>query len=383
MAVGPDGPVSLVGISSPSSNPYVAGPALVGAKLTRFSPVGDFPPPALIASFPNDAYTHFGTDAVYRLRLFTSGGFSADGVSGLMPDDFPRFFRLHATDAGGNPVVIDAEAVSYDLGVGSVEVVGLAEVGAPTDKTLNRAYYVEDHDNYFDIILKGDEAAVARLTHVEIPTSAVDGYFDIYNPGGPGRTPDPGTTYTRPAAAQMQPIFISLDDQRAVSYAAQDLQAWDDDDDMPVVFRLIASDRPDRFTTSSIQARNWIADEGLQFADVPFANEMARPGVDAVRVFIREDGGDRIYTMDPPEIAQLTLPNSGWADDGVAFGAFRDPQPGAVPFFRRFDADRGIHVFAAADSTGKAPEGSTTAWFSAAFTQLRHAFTPSQHINKN
>jgi hypothetical protein len=383
MAVGPDGPVSLAGVSSPSSNPYVAGPALVGAKLTRFSPVGDFPPAALTGSFPNDGYAHFGSDAEYRLRLFTSGGFSPDGVSGLMLDDFPRFFRLHATDAGGNPVLIDAGAVSYELGVGSVEVLGLAEVGAPTDKTLNRAYYMEDHDNYFDIILKGDEAAVSRITHVEIPTSAVDGYFDIYNPGGPGRTPDPGTTYTRPAVTQMQPIFISLDDQRAVSYAAQDLEAWDDDDGMPVVFRLIAADRPDRLTTSTIQARQWVADEGMQFADVPFANEMVRPGVHEVRAFIRGDGGDRIYTLDPAEIAQLTLPTSGWTDEGAAFGAFRDPQPGAVPIFRKFDADRGVHVFAAADSTGKAPEGSTTAWFSAAFTPPLHAITPSQQINKN
>lgn len=367
MAVGPDGPVSLVGISSPSSNPYVAGPALVGAKLTHFSPVGDFPPAALAGSFPNDAFSHFGSDAEYRLRLFTSGGFSPDGVSGLMPDDFPRFFRLHATNADGVPVVIDRQKTSYDLGVGSLEVIGLAEVGAPTNEPFDRAYYVEDHDNYFDIILKGDEAAVSRITHVEIPTSSVDGYFDIYNPGGPGRTPDADTIYTRPANPQMQPVFLSLDDQRAISYAAQNLEAWDDDDNMPVVFRLTAHNAPDRFTTSSIEARAWIADEEMQFADVPFANEMTRPGVDEVRVFIRNDGGDRIYTMDADEIDQLSAPDSGWGDHGVVFGAFKDPWPGAMPVFRWFDDDRGVHVFSGNNLNDLIPTDATVAWYGATF----------------
>ncbi len=128
MAVGPNGPVSVTGLSRASSNPYVAGPSLVGAKLNHFSPVGDFPPPALNGAFPNDAYTLYGDDAQYRLRLFTSGGFSPDGVSGFLPTDFEQSFRLHAVDVNGNEVVITQTGVSYDLGVGKVEVIGLAEV---------------------------------------------------------------------------------------------------------------------------------------------------------------------------------------------------------------------------------------------------------------
>lgn len=367
MAVGPEGPVSIVGLASVSSNPYEAGPSLVGAKLTRFSPVGDFPPPALAGSFPNDGYSHFGTEAEYRLRLFTSGGFSPDGVSGLLPDDFPRFFRLHATDTLGNPVVIDEQGVSYDLGAGLLEVVGLAEVGVPVDGPADRAYYVEDHDNYFDVILKGDEAAVARLQHVEIPTSEVDGYFDIYNPGGPGRTPDPDTTYTRPSLPQMQEINVSLDDLRTVSHAAQSLDAYDDDDDLPVVFRLQAPGFPDRFTASSITARQWIDEEDFSLAGVGFANEMLRPGVSEVRAFVREDGGDRIYTLDAAEQAELGESGSGWLDEGVAFGAFADAWEGAVPVYRFHDPVTDRHWFSPDPDAGEGMEPVGVGWHAARF----------------
>lgn len=365
MAVGPAGPVSIVGLASPSSNPYEAGPALVGAKLTRFSPVGDFPVPALAGSFPNDAYSHFNADAMFRLRLFTSGGFSPDGVSGLMPDDFPRFFRLHATHASGEMVLIDATGVPYDLGVGTVEVVGLAEVGSPIEGPFDRAYYVEDHDNYFDIVLKGDEAAVARLAFVEIPTSAVEGYFDIYNPGGPGRTPDPGTVYTRPSLPQMQPIWASLDELRTATFAAPELDAYDDDDGLAVVFRLHDRGGAARFTSSSIEARRWIDEEGLAFASVDFANEMLRPGVSEVQAFRRDDGGDRIYTLDPKEQAALASKGSGWIDEGPVFGAFAEPQLGAVPVHRFLDPRSQRHLFTPWRSEGAGLVDQGIAWHSA------------------
>lgn len=365
MAVGPAGPVSIVGLASPSSNPYEAGPALVGAKLTRFSPVGDSPVPALAGSFPNDAFSHFGDDAMFRLRLFTSGGFSPDGVSGLMPDDFERFFRLHATHATGTPVLLDTVGVPYDLGMGTIEVVGLAEVGAPIEGPFDRAYYVEDHDNYFDIVLKGDEAAIARLAFVEIPTSAVEGYFDIYNPGGPGRTPDPDTVYTQPSLPQMQPIWVSLDDLYTATFAAPDLDAYDDDDGLAVVFRLRDPVGADRFTSSSIEARRWISKDRLAFAGVDFANEPLRPGVSEVRAFRRDDGGDRLYTLDPKEQAALASKGSGWSDEGPVFGAFADPQLGAVPVHRFLDPRSHRHLFTPWRSEGAGLIEQGVAWHSA------------------
>jgi hypothetical protein len=370
MAVGPDGPVSIVGLARTSTNPYLAGPSLVGAKLSLFSPVGDFPPPALAGAFPNDGYALYGDDAVFRLRLFTSGGFSPDGVSGLVPDDFERFFRLHATDAKCRPVMISEAGRSYDLGAGWIEVVGLAEVGAPADGPADRAYYVEDHDNYFDIILKGDAKAVARITDVEIPTSAVPGYFDIYNPGGPGRTPDLDTTYTKPALPQLQPVTMSLDDLRTVSYAEQDLRRYDLDDELPVVFRMRAPNGPDRFTSSTIDAQAW-ASEGWTTAGVDFPNEMARPGVAEVREFTHAASGDRIYTADSSEWSRLG--SSGWTDGGRAFGAFTSPHPGAGPIYRFFDSRAGRHHFSPDFTDGKGMRYGGIAWYAAI---LRPGLTP-------
>jgi len=341
MAVGPDGPVALTGLTSLGSNPYVAGPALVGAKLNRFSPVGDFSPPALNTAFPNDGFTLYGEDAQYRLRLYTSGGFSPDGVSGFLPTDFDQAFRLHAINQNGDPVVITRTGQVYDLGVGELEVVGLAEVGGPLDSPIvsgqpDRAYYVEDHDNYFDVILKGDEAAIRLLQSVEIPTSQEAGYMDIYNPGGPGRTPVTGVTYTKPALPQTFAVDLSLDAQRTISYADQNLSRYDQDDDLPVVLRLRQRNGDERLTPSSILATRLI-DEGQALVDIPFANEASRPGVTPVRSYLSLETGSRIYTLDAQEQAALAA-SSSWQDEGDVFGAFDRAWPGAGAYYRFWDA---------------------------------------------
>lgn len=366
MGVGPNGPVPLTGLSAPSSNPYLAGPSLVGARLNRFSPVGDFAPPALAGASPNDAYSLYGQDAQYRLRLFTTGGFSPDGVSGLLPNDFETFFRLHAVDADGNPVVIDRSGQVYDLGVGTVQVVGLAEVGAP-DPAPDRAYYVEDHDNYFDIVLKGDEAAIRLLRWVEIPTSA-EGYSDIYNPGGPGRTPVPGTTYTKPALRQFQPVDFGLDGSRTVSYAAQDVAAYDQADDLPIVFRMRPASGPDRLTASSNEAVALLA-SGYSFAGVDYANETARPGVSDVDAYVSAANGDRIYTLDPAEQAQLAA-DAGWTAEGRAFGAFAFAVPGGSAVYRFYDPATGWHIFSSDLGAGLQKDGvlyQGIGWYSGTF----------------
>jgi len=368
MAVGPEGPVSLTGLSAPSSNPYVAGPALVGAKLSRFSPAGDFPPPALSNAFPNDAYSLYGGNAQYRLRLFTSGGFSPDGVSGFLPTDFETFFRLHALDSGGNPIVLDKAGKIYDLGAGKIEIVGLAEVGAPTEGVPDRAYYSEDHDNYFDIVIKGDAAAVRLLQSVEIPTSGVAGYSDIYNPGGPGRTPQPDTTYTMPARPQVFPIAHSLDQPRTVSHASQSLAGYDLDSDLPVVFRLRAKDQPDILTSDSQWANQLVGGQSHELEQVAFANETDRAGVSPVLAYTSASG-DRLYTLDPAEQAVLDQ-DPDWSLEGRAFGAFDRAWPGLDPVYRFYDKNTGRHIFTSDSHYDKRSQGADNlgiAWYAALF----------------
>lgn len=347
MAVGPTGPVSLVGLEAPSGNPFVAGPSLVGARLSHFSAIGDFAPPSLSNGSANDGETLYGEAATYRLRLFTSGGFSPDGVSGFLPGDFSRFFRLYASDTNGTEVKIDQAGVTYDLGVGSLRVVGLADLGGTPigDPYLDAVYYVEDHDNYVDIILSGDATAVSRLTAVEIPTSAVHGYSDIYTPGGPGRTPQGGTTYTEPAAQQRFTIELALDTARTVSYSAQAIGSFDQAADLPVVFRLYQPATGDHFyTMSSIEAAQALR-LGYVEEGVPFANEQNRPALIDVFRFYNAVSGDHFYTTSVEERDEVINKIDDYIYEGIAFQVAAGAEPGTAPIHRFFDAGSGDHMY--------------------------------------
>lgn len=221
MLVGPAGLVSAVGLFKESdSTPYESGPYLVGAKLNRIDPVrdaGEDAPRLFAGNLPNDGLALYGEAAQYRLRIFTSGGFSPDGVRGVLPTEFARYFRLHAQTASGETILLTATGVDYEIDGGRVQVVGLADLGLPADQDAYDECYVEDHDNYIDIILSGDEAAVRQITHVEIPAGE-EGYTPFYNPGGPGNNPSPDVRYTAPGPADLEPVIIALDDPLTVTY---------------------------------------------------------------------------------------------------------------------------------------------------------------------
>lgn len=361
MAVGPDGLQSLVGQSQVSRNPYEVGPGLVAAKLSRFSSAGDFAPASLSGNSPNDGGTLYGADAVYRLRLYTWGGFSPDGVSPILPTEFARYFRLAATDATGAAVAITQTGVAYDLGagLGTVTVVGLAELGrAGGGSPLDPAYYTEDHDNYIDVILKGDEAAVRALTSVTIPTSAEAGYSDLYNPGGPGRTPNPAYTYTAPAKVQTIGIDLALDDAGTVSHAAQSVASYDSADGLPVVFRLRNPVTTDTvYTASTKQAASLIA-AGYVEQGVPFSNEQVSRTLVGVHGFYAQATGDHVYTADAAEIARLQAAGSGYVDQGVTFTATGTAEPGTGPIYRFHSVSLGEHIY-----TPSLTEGFTSAGY--------------------
>jgi hypothetical protein len=225
MLVGPAGPVSVVGLWHESGNPYDpnSGPYLVGAKLTRMSRIGDWWPRTFGAQMPNDGLTLYGEQAQYRLRVLTSGGFSPDGVRAVLPTDFSHYFRLHVELPSGETAILTQPGIPYRIGDNALTIVGLADLGrvkdpgdAETPAVTYDDCYDEDSDNYIDIILAGDEAAMRRIRFVEIPAGA--GYAPFYNPGGPGNAPTPGVTYTEPGPTDLEPVLVALDNPMTVTY---------------------------------------------------------------------------------------------------------------------------------------------------------------------
>lgn len=223
MLAGPDGDVSATGLSwTTDRTPYDVGPTLAGAKLNRV----DSPPQgeggvtgAGSTHLPNDEQALYGQDPDFRLRMLTTGGFSPDGVRGIRPDDFGTFFRVHATGADGSDVVISEVGTPYVVAGGTLTVIGLADTGQKADVESGITYddcYAEDRDNYIDIMLVGPEAAARSITTLEIPGSP-GGYSDLYNPGGPGRTPYAEWAYTAPGPPTLTPVVLALDDPMRVS----------------------------------------------------------------------------------------------------------------------------------------------------------------------
>lgn len=220
--LGPQGLVSAVGLSKDSTNPYTpnGGPTLVAAKLSRMLILGEGvgESNAFSGGYPNNGVAYYGeSNAQYRLRIYTTGGFSPDGVAAVQPQDFQRFFRIQVTNSSGEVTWLTATNYVYSFPQGTIEIVGLADLGL-AGETINDAY-TEDSDNYIDFILKGDEAAMRLITAVEIP--AANGYLPFYNPGGPGNNPTPGVTYTSPGPYTLQTVTMAIDDPLTVTHLGQ------------------------------------------------------------------------------------------------------------------------------------------------------------------
>jgi hypothetical protein len=200
------------------------GPRLCAAKLTRADAgiAGEGAPTTFQdGSFPNDAISLYGEDADFRIRVLTTGGFSPDGVRSLYPSEYRRFFRVGIRPDGVDADDYDAllwlteTQTPYTLdNLGSIEVLGLAELGVKLDSYDDS--YIEDHDNQIDIVLKGDRAMAERVVVVHIP--ATGDYQPFYNPGGPGDRPDKNTRYSEPGPSYFQPVTIAIDDPMLVSY---------------------------------------------------------------------------------------------------------------------------------------------------------------------
>ncbi|MCK9510991.1 MAG: DUF4214 domain-containing protein [Pigmentiphaga sp.] len=218
-----DGLVPAVGLGIESQNPYMEGngPRLVGANLDRISDLGEGAPFWLLSSNQNSGIDLFGDEAAFRLRLYTSAGFSPDGIASILPDEFGRYFALEAIDAHGRTVWIrDAEVDVEIAGLGVVRVLGIADTG-PAQDDYDLAY-VEDHDNQYDIILAGDAEAIAAIQRVHLPSEG--DYSPVYNPGGPGNDPagNPDAPFTVPSSPHSVEVAHLTGQDPYVSYVEID-----------------------------------------------------------------------------------------------------------------------------------------------------------------
>jgi hypothetical protein len=228
---GPSGDVAATGLSwTTTSTPYESGPRLVGAKLNRAGTTGEGGsalPIATQKNLPNDELSLYGAElaeqlattgrGAYRLRMLTTGGFSPDGVVGVRPDEFERYFRLHVDDGASGTILVSTAGVDHEVPGGSLRVIGLSDLGRKIDPSagvFSDRCYNEDHDNYIDVVIVGDDAAVRGITALEIP--AADGYSPFFNPGGPGAQPMPGVRYTAPGPPDIEPVVIAIDDPRRI-----------------------------------------------------------------------------------------------------------------------------------------------------------------------
>ena len=215
--------VSAVGMSadattSPYANPNArpgkrTGPRLAAAKLSWMSTKGESAPPAFRSFLPNDGVALYGKAARFRLRIYTTGGFSPDGVLGVRPDDYERYFRI-VRRRSGKRVLITRVGKRYRLGEAHLRVLGLADLGRKQSSYDD--CYAEDHDNQIDIVLAGRQRAMERIRRIQIPGSGR--YDPLYNPGGPGNDPTPGVRYTAPSPRISQRVIDALDDPMTVTY---------------------------------------------------------------------------------------------------------------------------------------------------------------------
>ena len=338
------GLVEATGLSKESNNPYDAfnGPTLVGAKLSKLSLAGDYGPDGFDNAVKNHGVEYYGTDKnLFRLRLFTSGGFSPDGVGGLLPDQFDKFFKLVAKQEDGTKSEISVANKKYKVKGGTLKVLGIADLGQGKE-VENENTYSEDHDNQFDLIVRASSRKAAKsLKEVVLPDPRLNTHSPIYNPGGPGTDLSNKATFTEPNGGQIIEIENAIKNPNTVSWASQNMSDYDSADDFAVAFRLRDPVTGSTLlTASSIEADNAIQD-GYNFVDVPFAVNSTDSFSKDVVELISSDTGDLVYASRKKRIKKFL--NLGYENNGTVFTAYNKKFRGLDAVYQ-LRSEVGIHT---------------------------------------
>ncbi len=352
--VTPSGLIDGSGLTTTSSNPYDSfnGPKLVGAKLSRLSLAGDYTNPSMFNGANHGVESYGNDDDLYRLRLFTSGGFSPDGPSGLLPDDFSNFFQLSARKSQEKDIIISESSTVYEVRGGSIEILGIADLAG--DLVGEEYLYVEDHDNQFDIIIKASSKKAAKsIESVILPDPESGTHSPIYNPGGPGTNPVDGILYTQPSPGQVFDVEYALKNPGVVSWASQSLGDYDRDDDLSVAFRLHNQKTGAwKLTDSSKKATRLSSRANWHFVDVPFAVNPSDSYVsDVFELQLKGKKKDYVYTMEEERIESLE--EIGYINNGAAFTAYGAPMEGLDTVYQ-FTTPNGNHVLTASSAQQQA-----------------------------
>jgi len=226
--VGPNG-VLVNGrgvVGAAEYDPYDAtdpegGNKIIRAKLNKCDPDGDEGHWLWGDSAPDNSCRHiYGSDADYRIRLFTMWGAFKEKRLPIHPTDYSRYFTLVATLDNGKEVFLKETGVRYIIDGAPVIVLGLAETGTlRSDDAYDECYY-DDRDNLIDIVLHGPGSAVTKIKRVFHSPS--DGTHEVfYNPGGPGLEGgyNPNFRYTVPSTDHSVDIYDGVrGDPRLTSY---------------------------------------------------------------------------------------------------------------------------------------------------------------------
>lgn len=221
MAIGPNGLYDMTGKTVQCSNPYSEPLEIASVILTKYNLpniynyLGDVGCGINNIEENNSGLVLYSTEAQYRFRIFTKGGYSPNGIVSMFPDQYDNYFYLqHKDKLTGIVTDLKKSNHKYCFFKGYVEIIGLADLGLKQNSYNDT--YIEDHDNQIDIIVKGDESVIVDIVSLVIPSQ--NSYTKFYNPGGPGPTPFDNIIYTNPSEYQVVNIINNLENPKTVSW---------------------------------------------------------------------------------------------------------------------------------------------------------------------